>query len=244
MAVYRTLSPRFAGLTLASLVGVGLAPASAQAQMARPENQVSLNASASREVPRDLLSITLSVVKTGNDSAAVQSQLKQALDAALTEAKKAAQPGAMDVRTSGFSLFPRYGSNGRINGWQGSAELVLEGKDMPRVAQTAGKLNGLAIVGTSTGLSREARDKFQGEVTALAVQNFRARAQEVAKAFGFSNYSLREVSVNNGEDMPVPMVRMSAKAGVADAMAEAPVPIEAGKANLTVTVSGSVQLMN
>ena len=44
---------------------------------------------------------------------AVQAQLKQALDAALAEAKKAARPGQVDVQTGNFSLFPRYTQQGR-----------------------------------------------------------------------------------------------------------------------------------
>ena len=56
--------------------------------------------------------------------AAVQSALKRALDAALAEARKAAKPGLVDVQTGNFSLFPRYGKNNLINGWQGNAELL------------------------------------------------------------------------------------------------------------------------
>ena len=118
----------------------GLASVPAMAEISRPENQVSLSASATREVPRDVLTITLATTRDGSDSATVQGQLKQTLDAALAEARKSAQPGALEVRTGSFGLYPRYSSNGRINGWQGSAELILEGKDMPRVAQVAGKL--------------------------------------------------------------------------------------------------------
>jgi hypothetical protein len=46
----------------------------------------------------------------------VQTQLKAALDAALAEAKKSAQPGQLDVRTGNFSLSPRY-TQGRQDQW-------------------------------------------------------------------------------------------------------------------------------
>ena len=67
---------------------------------------------------------------------------------------------------------------------------------------------------------------------------------EIAKAFGFSNYALRDVNVQSGEDTVMPMMRASAKAMRTEMAADAPVPVEAGKASLAVTVSGSVQLMN
>jgi predicted secreted protein len=233
-----------APLAAAMWAAACLAAAPASAQVSRPENQVSLSASATREVPRDVLTITLAATRDGSDSATVQTQLKQTLDAALAEARKSAQPGGLDVRTGSFGLYPRYGANGRITGWQGSAELILEGKDMPRVAQVAGKLTGMNVTGTASGLSREARDRYTAEVTHAAIQNFRARAQEIAKSFGFANYALRDVNVQTGEDIVVPMMRASAKTMRTEMAADAPVPVEAGKASLGVTVSGSVQLMN
>lgn len=98
---------------------------------AQPENVLQLSASGSVEVPQDLLTMTLSTTREGQDPAVVQGQLKVALDAALTEARKSAQAGQLDVRTGNFSLYPRYSQQGRIGSWQGTAELVLEGRDFP-----------------------------------------------------------------------------------------------------------------
>jgi predicted secreted protein len=81
---------------------------------------VRLSSSASVEVTKDLLSVAFSTTRDGPDAATVQSQLKQALDAALAEAKKVAKPGQLDVQTGNFSLSPRYTNKGVVNGWQGS----------------------------------------------------------------------------------------------------------------------------
>src|SRR5207245_4956126 len=94
---------------------------------------VSRTTNTNAEVTKDLLAITLTTTKEGQDAAAVQAQLKQALDAALAEAKKNARPGQLDVQTGNFHLSPRYTNKGVINGWQGSAELVVEGRDMPAI---------------------------------------------------------------------------------------------------------------
>ena len=94
-----------------------------------PQNVLQLSASGQVEVQQDLLSLSLTTTREGSDANAVQSQLKTALDAALAEARKAAQPGQMDVRTGNFSLYPRHGRDGKISGWNGTAELVLEGRD-------------------------------------------------------------------------------------------------------------------
>lgn len=208
-----------------------------------PHNVVQLSAVGTVEIQQDLLVLTLSTSKEGADAATVQAQLKQALESALAEAKRSAQPGQLDVRTGPFGLYPRYGKDGKINGWQGRAELVLEGKDFARITTTAGKIQTLAISNVAFGLSREARAKVENEAQTQAIDQFKARAADLAKGFGFSNYSLREVSVNSNEAMPGPRPRMmAAEAKMGGAYADSAVPVEAGKAQVIVNVSGSVQM--
>ena len=60
----------------------GSLPALAQTQPP-PENVVTLSASAAVDVAQDWLTVVFSTSREGLDAAALQSQLKQALDAAL-----------------------------------------------------------------------------------------------------------------------------------------------------------------
>lgn len=216
----------------------------AQTPMSMPhtplQNVAQLSASAAVEVQQDLLSIAMSTTRDGTDAAAVQNQLRQALEAALAEARKTAQPGQMDVRTGNFSLYPRHGKDGKINGWQGSTELVLEGKDFPRITAAAGKIQTLTMGNVGFALSREARARVEGDAQAQAIERFKAKASEIARGFGFSSYTLREVSVNANDQGPIRprMMAMEAKA----AMSDASIPVEAGKSTVLVNVSGSVQM--
>jgi predicted secreted protein len=207
-----------------------------------PRNVVQLSASGMVEVQQDLLVLSLAATKDANEAATVQAQLKQALDAALSEARSNAQPGQFDVRTGPFGLHPRYGKDGKINGWQGRAELVLEGRDFARITAVAGKIQTMAISHVSFALSREAQAKVEGEAQTLAIEQFKVRAAELAKGFGFSGYSLREVSVNSNEMNPGPRPRMVTAEAKLGALSDAPVAVEAGKAQVIVTVSGSVQM--
>ncbi len=241
-------------LVLAPLAWAALAGA-VQAQsnpvtvwQSAPQNVVNLSAEASREVPQDLIAITLAATREGADAATVQAQLRQVLDAALAEARKAARPGQLDLRTGAFNLMPRYatkpGAAPVISGWQGRAELVLEGSDTAAISQLAGRLGGsggLTVARVGFGLSREARDKVEAEVAALAIDRFKARADAHARQFGFGSYSLREVSVNGGESSgpPQPMFRAAA---APMAMAEQAQPVEPGKTTVSVSVNGSIQL--
>jgi predicted secreted protein len=226
------------------LAGCALAAATASlpAQtLAPPQNVLQLQASGTVEVQQDLLQMNLTTAREGTDPTAVQSQLKAALDAALAEAKKSAQPGQLDVRTGNFALYPRHNREGRISGWTGTAELILEGRDFGRITQAAGRIQTMTLGGISFGLSREQRSRVEGEAQTLAIDRFKAKAAELARGFGFSGYTLREVAVNANEPGFTPKLRMAAQDARVSS-AEAAVPVEPGKSTVMVTVSGSVQL--
>jgi predicted secreted protein len=227
--------------TLLAAAGcVALATAATAQVLPPPQNVLQLQATGTVEVQQDLLQMSLSVARDGSDPTVVQSQLRSALEAAVAEAKKTAQPGQMDVRTGNFAIYPRNNRDGRIGGWTGSAELVLEGRDFPRITQAAARIQTMTLNGVSFGLSREQRARVEGEAQAQAIERFQSRAKELAKAFGFGGYALREVAVNTNEPGFMPRVRMMA-ADAKSASAES-VPVEPGRSAVTVTVSGSVQL--
>ena len=253
---------RHAALLLAALLAslAGSSQAAAQVLLPPPQNVVSLAADASAEVLQDMLTITLGVTREGADAASVQSQLRQVLDAALVEARKAQRPGQVEPRTGAFSLYPRYnpkpGAGNSISGWQGRAELLLEGRDVAAISLLAGRLGnlgnpggagvaaGMVVSRVAFSLSREAREAAEAEVVTQAISRFKGRAETYARQFGFGSYSLREVSVGAGEvaaPMGQPTVRMM-RSAAAPAAADEAQPVEAGKATVSVTVSGSIQL--
>ncbi|MFL6693195.1 MAG: SIMPL domain-containing protein [Ramlibacter sp.] len=224
------------------LVLLAAACASVSAQVLPiPENVVQLSAVASVEVPQDLLAIQLQATREGADAARVQSELKGVLEAALAQARRDAQPGALEVRTGTFSVLPRYGRDRRIVTWQGTAELVLEGTDVARVSAAAGRVPGMVVVNAGFRLSREKRERAEREAQAQAIIQFRVKAGEMARSFGFTNYGLREVAVN-AQDVGVPRMARMVASEAAPGSADAPLPVEAGKSTITVNVSGSVQL--
>ena len=216
--------------------------ASAQAVTPPPQNMLVLAASATTEVANDWLTVVLASTREGADAAAVQTQLKVALDAALTEARKLAKPGQLEVRTGAFAVYPRYAPKGGISGWLGNTELVLEGRDSTAISQLAGRLGSMNISRVGFSLSREAREKVEGEVAAQAIARFRAQAEAYAKQFGFAGFAIREVNVNLGNDAVSPQPRFRAAAAVMASSAESALPVEAGKANVTAGVTGSVQM--
>lgn len=207
-----------------------------------PTHVVQLSASGYLEVPQDWLSMHLSTIREGADPASVQAQLKTALDAALSVARLVAQPRLMEIRTGPFGLYPRYANNGKISGWQGSASLILEGRDFDRITTTVGKIQTLTLAQTEFSLSRDAQRQLESDVQAMAIERFKVRADEVARAFGFQGYVLREVSISSADQESARPYPRSLALQAKTALADAPVPVEAGKSNVNITVSGSVQL--
>lgn len=240
--------PRHTQALAAAAIVWGAAATAAQAQtavMAPPQNVVQLTAAGSVEVAQDLLVLTLSATEEGSNAAAVQKRLQQVVDAALATVRPQAQPGGMEVRTSGFNVFPRTTSkDGKIAGWQGRAQLVLQGKDFDRITSTAGKVQGMQVGQVAFGLSKEGRAKVEGEAQQQAIDQFKAKAASLAKAFGFTGYTLREVSVNSNEVGMRPYMAgaMMKSSMAADGAESAPLAVEAGKTQVEVQVSGAVQL--
>lgn len=218
-----------------------IASSAALADTVPSQGVLSLTASASVEVTKDLLSVTFSTTKDGTDANAVQAQLKQALDAALGEAKKAARPGQVDVQTGGFSLYPRYAAKGGISGWQGTAQVIVEGRDMAAIGQLSARIATMTIASVDFRLSKEASQKVEGDVAAEAIARYRSKAAEYAKQFGYAGYSIREVNVATGDaqQTPSPRARMTA---MSSATASEPLSVEPGKALVTATVNGTVQM--
>ncbi|MDH4061237.1 MAG: SIMPL domain-containing protein [Aquincola sp.] len=223
------------------------AAAAATAQTAPPPSGVlNLTTTASIEAARDVIGVVFSVTREGADAQAVQSGLKQALDAALAEARRIARPDQVEVQTGNFSLYPRYSNPGSrggtpmINGWSGSAELTVQGKDIEAIAQLTGRVQTMTIARVGYTLSREAREKVEGEAVAQAIARWRAKAQQMSQQFGYAGFTVREVNVATQEPAgPAPLM---ARARALGAMVDEALPTEAGKGEVTATVSGSVQM--
>ena len=165
----------------------------------------------------------------------------QALQPALAEARRAAQPGQLQVSTGNFSVQPRYGPKGETLRWQGVAEMRVEGRDFDAITRLVGRVQTMSVAQVGYGLSREAREKEQAELAQRAIARFRSQAETYAKAFGFGSYSLRAVEVNHGDNIP-PGPRFRAASADMAVAAAPPLPVEAGKTTLSTSVSGSVQM--
>jgi predicted secreted protein len=207
---------------------------------AQPSGVLSLSAQASAEVPQDVVNITLFYEQETQDASSLTSTLNQRADAALREAKGVDN---VTARSGSFTVFPSTDRDGKISAWRGRTEVVLESKDFAAASKLAGKMSNSMQVGNVTfSLSPEAARAAEQKLSSQAIASFRSEAQASAQAFGYSNYSIREVNVGHSGSAPRPVMMMAARNMNADAKMSAPIALEAGTSTVTVDVSGSIQM--
>ena len=145
------------------------------------------------------------------------------------------------MKTGEMNVSPRYGRDGKINGWMGSAQVTLQGRDVEQLTTLAGRLQELTVSQIDWRLSPEQKAAAEARIQAEAVERFQSKAQSLTKQFGFAAYTLREVRVSAqeaGEGVVMPRMAMA----VAMDAAPAPVPTAAGKSRVVVNISGSIAL--
>lgn len=235
-------------LALAAAVPVALTLASptAHAQTANPHfpepaGVLSLSSQASADVPQDIIHITLFYEQQAKDPGSLTSALNQRADAALAQAKGVS---GVTAHTGAFSVYPSTDRDGKISAWRGRTEVVLESRDFAAASKLAGQLsNQMQIANVEFSLSPDAQRTAEQKLTTEAIKSFRARADEAAKAFGYNSYSIRDVNVSGSRNVqPYPRMMAMAAAPMDSAKMSAPISVEGGKATVSVTVNGSVQM--
>jgi predicted secreted protein len=200
-------------------------------------NRIRLSVEAAQEIENDLLVAELYAEFQAGKAVTAAKEVNKAINWAVDEAKKI---DGIEVRTLNYSTNAVYDKT-HIKAWRASQSLRLESGDSEKLGELIAVLQEkLAMRNLAYQVSRSAQDAALKKLTDEAIQAFRQRAQQSARAFGFEDFRLVDISINNGNVRPpVPyysgnMMAMEAKA--------APAVIEAGSSTLTVSVSGTIEL--
>lgn len=199
---------------------------------------VDLSANASRPAANDMVRASVYSEVSGKNPA----ELAQRVNADIAEALKLIRAKAgISVKSGQQSTYPVYGQGQKIDGWRMRSELVLESKDQGSVSDLLGKLQQmrLAVGDVSMLPSPETRRKVEDEATREAILAFQSRAAVIAEQLGKS-WKIKQLNVQQGGGMPMPMMR--AARGVMMAAEAAPAPLEAGESLVTTNISGQIEL--
>jgi predicted secreted protein len=171
------------------------------------------------------------------NAAAAASQVNAAIARALSVAK--AYP-AVKVATAGYST-QQVSDKVKAQRWHVTQSISLDAGEFTAAATLISRLqdeNGLLLSGMGFSLAEKTRREAEDSVTQQAIALWQARAQQAAHALGFAAWKPGHVTVQTGDGARVfPMARVATSAS-----ANAPVAMEGGTTEVTVTVSGEALL--
>ena len=198
---------------------------------------VTLSASATASVPNDRMQATMRAESDNADAAAAANVVNNRMGKALARARATA---GVEASTSGYSSF-QVADKAGVTRWRVAQTLKLEGSDFAALSTLVSQLQadgGLVIDNTQFRVSDASRKKAEETLTQQAIKSWQGRATEAARGFGFDGWRVGNVTIQGGDAMrPQPVMRAMSF----DAKA-APVAVEAGNSDVTVTVSGDAVL--
>lgn len=221
----------------ALLIAFVIVPAQAGDQPRLPT--VDLAAEASRDAPNDLATATVYFEDTHSHPAELAQRVNRAIADAFEQIR--AYPD-IKAASSGIRTSPVHSRDGRtIDAWRMRSDISLETTNIAALSELLGKLQtGLAIGGLSMQPSPGTRNAAADLAAEEALHAFQARARAIADTLG-RDYRIRSLSVNYGGFMPPPYPVMRS-AMMAEA-ASMPV-LEGGESRISVTVTGTIELLD
>ena len=197
---------------------------------------LNLDAQATSEVPYDIAIVTLAIDRESKSSDTLSADINKILADAMAEAKKA----GVSAESGGYYVSPTYNNRNQRVAWHGRAEIILRSKDFTAIGKLSGELaEKMQMAGVNFDLSPERRQSEESRLIEEAVSNLKAKARTTLKALGYQDFGIREITLSQGGAMVHTQVATMARAAMTDA---APVPVEGGKARISVTLSGSLQM--
>jgi predicted secreted protein len=213
--------------------------AGAQAPALSAPPAVTVTATATTTVANDRLEAWLRAEAEDASPAAAASQVNAAIAKALVDAKSFA---AVKVATAGYST-QQIAEKGKPTRWRVTQSISLASSDFTQAATLMSRLqdqNGLLLSNMGFTLSERARRESEDGVTQQALKSWQARAQQAALGLGFTGWRVGHVTVQPSGGGPFyPVMRAQAMASPAGG---APVALEGGTTEVTVTVSGDAIL--
>ena len=239
MNMQHSIPNRLVGTLVAAiaLVAIPVSPAVAQAPQVPAPPSVNVSASSTATVTNDRLQAWLRTEAENVSPATAAAQVNTASAKALADAK--AFPG-IKVATMGYST-QQISEKGKPTRWRVSQTITLDASDFTAAATLLSKLqdeNGLLLSAMSFSITDKTRRDAEDSVTQQAIKAWQVRAEQAAKGLGFAAWHVGHVSVQTSGGQPFPVMRAQPMAMAA----AAPVAVEGGTTDVTVTVSGDALL--
>jgi predicted secreted protein len=203
-----------------------------------PQPVVTITASATSNVANDRMHAFMRAEADNADPVQAASDVNARMTRALSRAKASV---GIDATTAGYSSYQITETN-RPMRWRVSQSLALESGDFAALSSLVSKLqgtDGLLLSGLNFSVSPATRRAAEDAQTLQAIRSWQQRAQNAAQGFGAGAWRAGRVTIQtNDYGRPQPIFKSQ---GVA-AASPAPVVVEGGTSEVTVTVSGEAIL--
>jgi predicted secreted protein len=200
-------------------------------------NRVRLQVQQLESVSNDTMHVTLSTFGEARDPASLAIRINEDMEWALGIVKRQRD---ITSRTGGYQTYPVY-KDTVLTGWRGEQSLELEGNDIRAMTRLVGELQEkLQVKSMSFSVSDDKRTGVENRLISRALDAFKARAAIVVDNLHASGYRIVEMTISTSSQRPpapYPVGRMTATM-----QAESRVAVEAGESDVSVLVSGTVEL--
>lgn len=223
----------------APLFAAALFAFAAPALAGKPQaTTIELSAEAGSKAENDLGRAQLYFEAQHEDPSALAARVNRVIADALTTARPFT---SVTTSTSGSTTYPVHGrDSNRIEGWRMRSGIELESRDLSALSSLIGQLQQtMMISGLRMQPAPDTRAKAANVAAVDAIGAFKERAEVLANALG-KHYRIRHLSVQHGGAPAYPMLRASAMMAE-DAVAA---PLQGGHSEITVTVSGTIELID
>ncbi len=203
-------------------------------------NRASLNVSVSEEVRADTIIATLGVTLQGKDTSKLINEVNTRVGKALKELTKF---NKIKAETLDYQTQAIY-QNGRQSGlYDVSQSIRIESLDFDVFSKAIQKLQAvLDLQSVSYQLSATARTASTDRLTSDAIKRFSARANKITADFGFTDYRL--VSINIGGAPRHNFRRQESRIEADMVMATAAPVFQAGEQAVSVSVNGTIEMLD
>jgi predicted secreted protein len=207
-----------------------------------PAGILKLSAQAQTEVLQDTVHITLFAEEEAQAPERVANRLHEKTIQATRTVEKSKAQALVSVNTGQVSVYPvTDAKTHRITAWRGRTELHLTSQGLQAASRLARDLSAWMHIGSITfSLSDQVRQEKEATLLQQAITAFKEKAQTSSRAFGYSDYLIREVQIDQLWRAPV-LYRTMALA--VSKQAKGSVPLAPGKTPVSVSISGSVQMV-
>ncbi|CCG19047.1 conserved hypothetical exported protein [Taylorella asinigenitalis 14/45] len=214
----------------------------------KPIDSPKFNVSASvrKKVTADYVELILRKELSGKDLDSMTKEINKAMDEVIQKAKEFPD---LEISTNNYNFWKEY--SGRYSSsesfkpeniiWNVQGSVIVASSDHKKVEEFIKSIGTTMIPDNiNFSLTPEARKKAESEILQQAADEFKAKADTVTKAFGFTSYTIGKVTMNKSE----PAYYNYGYRGMADsskAMAKSNgVPLAPNSIDVYVSFSGEI----